>query len=172
MAEERTMQDDNQKLELKNPTVYQTNENCQVFTGPISGCVFAMPGAVVNQSPVQQVSSADNEYEEADSTERRVKHCIDVLWKEGELKHLYDYTWVMEVMNQTEGLPCFKTPNSFIAYLKRLGNNKLPSEDSINKKQNAFSGDFPNWEFTDCDTPEANRRINVARRFLKLYRTN
>ena len=107
-----------------------------------------------------------------DNTEQRVKHCIDVLWKEGELKHLYDYTWVMEVMNQTEGLPCFKTPNSFIAYLKRLGNNKLPSEDSINKKQNAFSGDFPNWEFTDCDTPEANRRINVARRFLKLYRTN
>lgn len=49
MAEERTMQNDNQKLELKNPTVYQTNENCQVFTGPITGCVFAMPGAVVNQ---------------------------------------------------------------------------------------------------------------------------
>ncbi len=45
------------KLELKNPVVHQQNENCQVFNGPISGCVFAMPGAIVNQSPVQQVKA-------------------------------------------------------------------------------------------------------------------
>ena len=51
------MKDEKKKLELKNPTVYQTNENCQVFTGPISGCVFAMPGATVNQSPVQQIEA-------------------------------------------------------------------------------------------------------------------
>lgn len=43
------------KLELHNPTVHQTNENCQVFTGPISGCVFAMPGANVNLSAKQEV---------------------------------------------------------------------------------------------------------------------
>ncbi len=172
MAEKQTMQNDNQKLELKNPTVYQTNENCQVFTGPISGCVFAMPGAVVNQSPVQQTTGADNEYEDTDSTERRVKHCIDVLQKEGELKHLYDYTWVMEVMNQTDGLPNFKTTNSFISYVASLGVERLPSEDSIQAKQSKFSGSFPNWEFIDCDTTEANRRINVAKRFIKLYRSN
>ena len=51
------MKDEKKKLELENPTVYQTNENCQVFTGPISGCVFAMPGATVNQSPVQQIDA-------------------------------------------------------------------------------------------------------------------
>jgi len=43
-------------IEHKDSTIYQTNENCQVFNGPISGCVFAMPGATVNQSPVQQVT--------------------------------------------------------------------------------------------------------------------
>jgi len=52
------MSDGQKKLESKHSTIYQTNENCQVFTGPISGCVFAMPGATVNQSPVQQVDSA------------------------------------------------------------------------------------------------------------------
>ena len=62
MVEEWTMKDEKKKLELENPTVYQTNENCQVFTGPISGCVFAMPGATVNQSPVQQID-ADKQIE-------------------------------------------------------------------------------------------------------------
>ena len=66
------MKSNEKKLELKDSTIYQTNENCQVFNGPISGCVFAMPGATVNQSPVQQVSPTKDEdkgevvYEEQD----------------------------------------------------------------------------------------------------------
>ncbi len=43
------------KLKTDKTTINQTNENCQVFNGPISGCVFAMPGATVNQSPVQHI---------------------------------------------------------------------------------------------------------------------
>lgn len=31
----------------------QTNNNCQQFYGPISNCVFAMPGATVYQQPAQ-----------------------------------------------------------------------------------------------------------------------
>lgn len=58
MWEERTMKDKDTKLELKTPTIHQKNENCQVFNGPISGCVFAMPGSTVNQSPVQKVDTA------------------------------------------------------------------------------------------------------------------
>ena len=57
------MKNEEKKLELKDSTIYQTNENCQVFNGPISGCVFAMPGATVNQSPVQQVSATKEENE-------------------------------------------------------------------------------------------------------------
>ena len=56
------MKNEKKKLELENPTVYQTNENCQVFTGPISGCVFAMPGATVNLSPIQQVDEIKPEH--------------------------------------------------------------------------------------------------------------
>jgi len=58
MKEEKKMM---KKLELDNPTVYQTNENCQVFNGPISGCVFAMPGASVNLSSTQQVESSEQD---------------------------------------------------------------------------------------------------------------
>ena len=36
---------------------FETDSNCQVFNGPISGCVFAMPGAIVNQSPVQKADA-------------------------------------------------------------------------------------------------------------------
>ena len=58
MVEVQIMKREEKKLELKEPTINQTNKNCQVFNGPISGCVFAMPGATVNQSPVQKVNSA------------------------------------------------------------------------------------------------------------------
>jgi len=30
---------------------FEKDSNCQVFNGPVSGCVFAMPGSVVNQHP-------------------------------------------------------------------------------------------------------------------------
>ena len=58
------MSDDKEKLELKNPTIHQRNENCQVFNGPISGCVFAMPGATVNHTATQQVNAGQMPSEE------------------------------------------------------------------------------------------------------------
>ena len=73
------MKDEKQKLELENPTVYQTNENCQVFTGPISGCVFAMPGATVNQSPVQQVDAVKDDEKKSDPIVATV--CKEELFK-------------------------------------------------------------------------------------------
>ena len=113
-----------------------------------------------NGAPV--VSSAGND--------ERILQCIKVINEEGTLKHLYDYTWVMEVMNQTKDLPMFDTPSSFITYMEDLGIKRLPSEDTIIKKKNKFTGTFPDWKFTDCDTTEATRRINVGKRFLSLFR--
>ena len=37
----------------------QENHNCQQFYGPVTGCVFAMPGATVNQYPNAVTSQAD-----------------------------------------------------------------------------------------------------------------
>ena len=99
-----------------------------------------------------------------------IVECIKKLKEEQVLKWLFDYTWIMEVINQTKDLPKFNTPSSFINYLNDHGIEFLPSEDTINKKQNKFTGAFPYWVFTDCDTTEANRRINVGKRFLTLLR--
>ena len=119
---------------------------------------------------VEDVKKKDGDRSDEASDGQRIGCCLEQLWKEQVLKHLYDYTWVMEVMNETDGMPTFNTPASFIGYLKDLNVEKIPSEDSIGKKLNVFSGSFPNWVFTDCDTREANRRINIGRRFLSLYR--
>ena len=105
------------------------------------------------------------------ATDVRMALAVRGLWDEGVLKNLYDYTWVMEVMNQTDGMPYFNTPASFIAYLKAADVERLPSEDSINKKQNTFTGSFPDWMFTDCDAMEAKRRINVGKRFLNIFKS-
>jgi hypothetical protein len=67
------MKSKDKKIEHKDSTIYQTNKNCQVFNGPISGCVFAMPGATVNQSPVQQVSPTMDE-DKSEETENDSKH--------------------------------------------------------------------------------------------------
>ena len=73
MVEELIMKSKDKKIEHKDSTIYQTNKNCQVFNGPISGCVFAMPGATVNQSPVQQVSPTMDE-DKSEETENDSKH--------------------------------------------------------------------------------------------------
>ena len=39
----------------------QTNNNCQQFFGPVSGCVFAMPGSTVNMPSENKASSQDAE---------------------------------------------------------------------------------------------------------------
>lgn len=108
---------------------------------------------------------------EHNGIDKRIHKTIETLRQEGLLKHLYDFTWVMETMNQTEGLPKFNTPRSYITYMQSLGIKNLPSEDSINRKQNTFSGKFPDWEFSDCDMTEATRRINIGKRFLSIFRS-
>ncbi len=105
------------------------------------------------------------------SEDEIIKNSILRMWDEGELKHLYDYTWVMVAMNDTKGLPNFDSPSSFVTYLASLGIPKMPSESSIKKKFEKMLGTFPDLVFLDADKTEANRRINVGKRFLKLYRT-
>lgn len=54
-AERRMETELNKPMELVNPTIHQKMENCQVFNGPISGCVFAMPGSHVTQQAEKSV---------------------------------------------------------------------------------------------------------------------
>ena len=45
------MEEEKKKSDITNH--FEAGANCQVFNGPISGCVFAMPGANITQNPVQ-----------------------------------------------------------------------------------------------------------------------
>lgn len=61
---------------------FEAGSNCQVFNGPISGCVFAMPGATVNQSPVQQVAVPESEGKKENSSDDDVLNLLDELVKD------------------------------------------------------------------------------------------
>ena len=58
---------------------FEAGSNCQVFNGPISGCVFAMPGATVNQSPVQQVTAPQPEGKTESPSDDAVLNLLDEL---------------------------------------------------------------------------------------------
>ena len=126
---------------------------------------------LINKDIAKVMPKKEEEVQVECTIDQKLKKTIEKLEEEGTLKNLYDYTWIMSVMNETKGLPDFYTPSSLISYLKNLNIERLPSEDSINIKQNTFSGTFPDWIFTNCDSTEAKRRINVGKRFLNIFRT-
>ena len=43
---------------------FEAGANCQVFNGPITGCVFAMPGASITQNPVQPSTEHDEKQQD------------------------------------------------------------------------------------------------------------
>ena len=100
-----------------------------------------------------------------------IKEVIQQLKAEKVIAHLYDYTWVMLAMNDTKGLPSFDSPQSFVTFLNTLGLDNLPSESSIKKKNEKVLGVFPDLTFIDADKTEGDRRVNVGKRFLNLYRS-
>ena len=100
-----------------------------------------------------------------------IKEVIQQLKAEKVIAHLYDYTWVMLAMNDTKGLPSFDSPQSFVTFLSTLGLDNLPSESSIKKKNEKVVGVFPDLTFIDVDKTEGDRRVNVGKRFLNLYRS-
>ena len=102
--------------------------------------------------------------------DKRICKAICTLRKEEMIEHLYDYTWVMAIMNEMDDLPSFSSPKSFIDYLASLGIQSLPSLSTIKKKYSKMGGKFPNWIFEIQDSNEVRRRINIAKRFLNLYR--
>ena len=67
------MEKDNQKNVVNN---FEAGSNCQVFNGNIRGCVFAMPGATVNQHvPEPQTPDAPQVDEQPDVA--TLATCVD-----------------------------------------------------------------------------------------------
>lgn len=67
------MEKDNQKNVVNN---FEAGSNCQVFNGNIRGCVFAMPGATVNQHvPEPKAPDAPQDDEQPDVA--TLATCVD-----------------------------------------------------------------------------------------------
>jgi hypothetical protein len=132
--------------------------------------IFAeAPKSVESKDTEGEVPHVDN----LSSSDKQIKTAVEIMKKEKVIKHLYDYAYIMKIMNETEDLPTFNSPKSFLDYFKDLGITNLPGEDSIKKKVNATFGSHPSWTFTDTkgkDANEAKRRNAVGSRFLSIYR--
>ena len=62
MKRSKEMEEEKKKSDITNH--FEAGANCQVFNGPISGCVFAMPGANVTQNPVQPSTELDEQQQD------------------------------------------------------------------------------------------------------------
>ena len=123
--------------------------------------------------PVESQNPEGEQVKNLSSTEQLIIRAVEIMKKEKVIKHLYDYAFIMKIMNETEELPTFNSPQSFLNYFKELKIAELPSEDSIKKKVNASFGNHPSWTFTDDkgkDINEVKRRIAVGSRFLSICR--
>lgn len=138
---------------------------------PIMNIFGQVPTSQTNQQESDsQATMTDDATDKYINQDELIKQCILVLKQENLLKKLLDYTWLMAVMNETKDLPNFSSPNSFVVYLKTLGLDNLPSVSTVKKAYEKLIDNFPNWTFIGKDDTEAKRRINVAKRFLNLYR--
>ena len=67
------MEKDNQKNVVNN---FEAGSNCQVFNGNIRGCVFAMPGATVNQH-VPEPQTPDGPQDDERPDVATLATCVD-----------------------------------------------------------------------------------------------
>lgn len=129
---------------------------------------------MINRDIAKVMPVSAKEKEQVDTKGQMELAIGDVVSKmraEGTLKHLYDYTWVMMLMNETNGLPSFDTPTSFVDYMRQCGVKSMPTRSNITKYYDKARGEFPNWTFDGADGDEAIRRNNVGKRFLNLMRS-
>lgn len=106
---------------------------------------------------------------EIDEINRRMALALKILKENRAIRYSYDYTWIMVAIGDgvVKGLNGFKSPQSFMDYLKSLGVDKVPSRTTISTWFGRVLGIYPNWEFTDTKDPnETMRRKNVVRQLL------
>lgn len=104
-----------------------------------------------------------------DAVEHRMRRAIEQLKEDGVLKHPFDHTWIMVVVQQgfAEGLKPFRSSQSYRDYLREIGVKKFPCRSTLSCAYKKYSGRWPNLIFSDTDDPkETLRRNNVGRRFL------
>ena len=95
-----------------------------------------------------------------------------VVSEKGLMANQYDYAWLYAMVQQEQlkGVEKFHSVDSFRQYLINIGFKDVPSNSTISGRYGCLRHKFPDWVFSDgCDATEAQRRINIAKRFLCLF---
>ncbi len=107
-----------------------------------------------------------------DDMNLRVALAMKSLKEKGAIRYNYDYTWIMVAIGDdvVKGMSAFRSPQSFIDYLKGIGVEKVPCRATISNNYNKVYGTYPDWKFTDTEDPrEILRRKNVIKQFLSVF---
>ena len=103
--------------------------------------------------------------------DKQMALALEVLKQNKTIRHLYDYTWIMVAIcdGAIKGIGSFRSPQSFIDYLKGLGIEKVPSRSLIGSFLDKVLGTYPDWVFVDTEDPrEILRRKNVVRQLISV----
>ena len=113
--------------------------------------------------------------EQGQTFDEKVRDVIVMLHKEKAIKHGYDFHVIQQILEEGYTLH-FNNAQSFIRYLQSLDLGiDLPKACSLSKKLSPLVNSYPNWKWKNgpkgyIDLNETNRRINIAKRFLKEMR--
>jgi hypothetical protein len=126
----------------------------------------------VKHIPEMEIVSLEESGEyELDEINRRMTIALNLMKQVGVIRYGYDYTWIMVAINDgaIKGLGAFKSPQSFMDYLRNLGVENVPSRTTLSTWFGKVFGSYPNWEFTDTEDPqEILRRKNVVRQLISV----
>ena len=127
----------------------------------------------LQQNGCAQIVESDSSLQLA-SVDERMKHALDCLERENILVHKYDYIWIMRYINEEHikdtGL-FFYSVNSYREYVTTyLYHHQIAGISTLSQYYSYGEGRYPDWTFSDTkDATERLRRVNVARRFVKIF---
>jgi len=120
---------------------------------------------------MELVSLEESGQYELDELDRRMTIALRLLKEAGAIRYAYDYTWIMLAINDgaIKGMGEFKSPRSFMDYLKSVGVEHVPSRTALSTWNGKVLGGYPNWEFIDTQDPgEIQRRKDVVRQLISI----
>jgi hypothetical protein len=106
------------------------------------------------------------------SVDDRFRKAVMALQDEGLIKHKYDFTWLYAAIQKglADGIVEFVSVKSFITFVANLGIQGIAANSTLAQYYAYVQGKFPDWTFSDTrNVIEKSRRINLVKRFLKLF---
>lgn len=152
--------------------ISQNLETMKEITFRVPDTMVSLLEEWVKHIPEMEIVSLEESGEyEIDEINRRMTIGLNLMKQVGVIRYGYDYTWIMVAINDgaIKRLGAFKSPQSFMDYLRNLGIENVPSRTTLSTWFGKVLGTYPNWEFIDTQDPqEILRRKNVVRQLISV----